>query len=260
MNREDQAKALKDTLGLKWSPLAITFSDHPDPEGMMDMQVSACKALEKVLLENAVINLSKENLLCIGGKFYLGLDNLPLSVGIDIWTDYHKGFESRKVTKWQMLKGPKPPGFWLWTKRKQKPFVILSPLEKANSDPDVVLICCNPEQADRITGLIAFTGRSPIKYYPANSACMPMAYPYVTGKPILSFFSWHSREIFKARIPSSSLFVSVPYHELRKAVKDIPHSGYGTANTRKLTIKKMYDMIGQKVPTMQKGKQNHQRT
>jgi len=33
-------------------------------------------------------------------------------VGIDIWTEYHKGFESKKVTKWQMIKGPKPPGFW----------------------------------------------------------------------------------------------------------------------------------------------------
>ncbi len=222
MNHEDQEKILKETFGLEWSLIAITFSDNPDPEGMMDMQVSACKALEKVLLENAVINLSKENLLCIGGKFYLGLDNLPISVGIDIWTDYHKGFESKKVTKWQMMKGPKPPGFWPWTKRKQKPFVTISPLEKVISDPDVVLLCCNPKQADRITGLIAFTGYGPIKYYPANSTCMPMAYPYITGKPIISFFSQHSHEMFKLNIPSSSLFVIAPYHDLRKPWRTSP--------------------------------------
>lgn len=257
MNHEDQAKDLKETFGLKWSPIAITFSDNPDPEGIMDIQVSACKALEKVLHENAVINLSKENLLCIGGKFYLGLDNLPLSVGIDIWTEYHKGFESKKVTKWQMIKGPKPPGFWPWTKRKQKPFVIISPLEKANLDPHVVLTCCNPEQADRITGLIAFTGHGPIKYYPVNSACMPMAYPYVTGKSIISFLSRHSREMFKLKIPSSHLFVSAPYNDLRKAEENIPHSGYGTAKSKKLTIKIMYDMINREVPTLQKGGQNY---
>jgi len=257
MNHGDQAKELKETLELKWSPIAITFSDNPDPEGMMDIQVSACKALEKVLYENAIINLSKENLLCIGGKFYLGLDNLPLSVGIDIWTEYHKGFESKKVTKWQMIKGPKPPGFWPWAKRKQKPFVIISPLEKANLDPDVVLTCCNPEQADRITGLLAFSGYSPIKFYPANSACMPMAYPYVTGKPIISFFSQHCREIFKINIPSSHLFVSTPYNDLQKAVENIPHSGYGSAKTIKLTMKIMYDMIGQEIPTWQNGRQNY---
>jgi uncharacterized protein (DUF169 family) len=250
---EDKVKDLKEALGLEWSPISITFSDNPDPEGSMDTQVSACKALEKVLYENAVINLSKENLLCIGGKFYLGLDNLPLSVGIDIWTEYHKGFESKKVTKWQMIKGPKPPGFWPWTKRKQKPFVIISPLEKANLDPHVVLTCCNPEQADRITALIAFSGYGPIKHYPANSVCMPMAYPYVTGKSLISFLSRHGREIFKLKIPSSNLFVSIPSNDFGEAVENIPHSGYGTAKSKKLTIKIMYDLMDQEVPRRQRG-------
>lgn len=243
MNYEAQANDLREALGLEYSPIAITFSDDPDPEGSMDKQVSVCKALEKTLYDNAVLNLSKENLLCIGGKFYLGLDNLPLSVGVDIWTEYHKAFESKKVAKWQIMKGPKPPGFWPWTKRKQKQFAVISPLEKANLDPHVVLICCNPEQADRITGLIAFSGHGPIRHYPATSICMHIAYPYVTGKSIISFLSQHGREMFKLKIPSSNLFVSVPYNDLRKAVENIPHSGYGIAETKKLTIKTMYEML-----------------
>ena len=79
-----------------------------------------------------------------------------------------------------------------------------------------------------------------------------MAYPYVTGKPILSFLSQHSHEMFKLNIPSSSLFVIAPYYDLRKAVENIPNSGYGSAKTKKLTMKIMYDMIGQEVPTVQK--------
>ena len=243
MNCEAQANALREALGLEYSPIAITFSDDPDPEGSVDKQVSVCKAIEKTLCNNAVLNLSKENLLCIGGKYYLGLDNLPLSVGVDIWTEYHKAFESKKVAKWQLIKGPKPPGFWPWTKRKKKQFAVISPLEKAKLDPHVVLICCNPEQADRITGLIAFSGHGPIKHYPANNTCMSIAYPYVTGKPIISFISQHSREMFKVKIPSSNLFVSVTYNDIKKAVENIPHSGYGIAETKKLTIKTMYEML-----------------
>lgn len=135
MNCEAQANDLREALGLEYSPIAITFSDDPDPEGSMDKQVSVCKAIEKTLYDNAVLNLSKENLLCIGGKFYLGLDNLPLSVGVDIWTEYHKAFESKKVAKWQIIKGPKPPGFWPWTKRKQKQFadwIVMNEIKKAN--------------------------------------------------------------------------------------------------------------------------------
>jgi hypothetical protein len=40
---EDKVKDLKEALGLEWSPISITFSDNPDPEGSMDTQVSACK-------------------------------------------------------------------------------------------------------------------------------------------------------------------------------------------------------------------------
>jgi len=122
MTCEDQARNIKEALELEWSPVAVTFADNPDPAGSTAKQVSACKVLEKVLSEGAVINLSNDNLLCIGGKFYLGLDKLPLSVGVAIWTDYHKGFESGKVTKRQIMKGPKPPGFWPWTRKKQKPY------------------------------------------------------------------------------------------------------------------------------------------
>ena len=243
MSYETQARDLGEALGLELNPIAITFSDSPDPEGSMDKQVSVCKALENTLYDKLVLNLSKENVLCIGGKFYLGLDKLPLSVGIDIWTEYHKAFKSKKVTRWQIMKGPKPPGFWPWSKNKQKKFVVLNPLEKSNSDPHVVLLCCNPAQADRITGLLAFTGLGPIKYYPANSICMTVAYPHVTGKPTISFLSQHGREMFGLKIPPGNLLVSVPYGLLRKSVENIPYSGYGTAETKKLTIKTMNDML-----------------
>ena len=246
MNYEAQAHYLKETFGLEYSPVAVRFSNDPDPSGSMDKQVSVCKSLEKTLCENTVLNLSKENLQCIGGRFYMGLGKLPLSIGVDIWTEYHKAFESKKVARRQIIKGAKPPGFWPWTKGKQKRFAVISPLEKASRDPHVALICCNAEQADRITGLIAFSGHGPINHYPASNTCMSIAYSYVTGKPLISFVSRHSRELFKVKIPAGDLFVSLPYKDLQKAIADIPHSGYGIAKTRKLTIKAMKEILAER--------------
>lgn len=241
---EDQSKELKDLLGLNWSPIAVTYSDTPDERGDNGKYPGACKAIEKVLLDNAIINLSKENLLCIGAKHYLGLEKLPLSAGITIWTEYHNGYESEKAARNQFMKNPKPPGFWPWTKSLTKPFVILSPLEMTRSDPDTVLVFCNPEQADRLTGLIAYQGHKPMPLYPANSFCFSSVVPKVTGKTTISLISRHSREMFDLKIPSSELYVSMPYHELQNAVDNIDNSGYGRGKTKHLDIRTMNELVG----------------
>jgi uncharacterized protein (DUF169 family) len=71
---EEQSESLKQTLGLEWSPIAVTYSDEPDERGSLDKQPSVCQVLERVKEENVIVNLTKENLMCPGGKHYLGHD------------------------------------------------------------------------------------------------------------------------------------------------------------------------------------------
>lgn len=221
---KEQAQNLRQTLGLEWNPIAVTYSDDPDSNGSMDKQPSVCKALEKVLQENTIANLSKDNCMCPGGKHYLGFETLPPQILGMVWTKFHKAHESQKVGEEQVNKYPKPPA-------GKANFVVIRPLEKVTSDPDVVIIFCKPEQADRVTGLIAYSGYEPMLFYPVSNLCFAMTIPIITGKTHISFLCRHAREIFHLKIPSSELFVSAPYKDLEKAVQNIPNSGYGTAKT-----------------------------
>lgn len=237
---EEQAQKLRQTLGLEWSPIGVTYSDDPDSRGSTNKQPNACKALERVLLENTIVNLSKDNCMCPGGKHYLGLEAVPLQALGMIWADCHKAFKSREIAEEEINKYPKPPA-------GKASFVVISPLEKVTSDPDVVIVFCNPEQADRVTGLIAYSSYEPMLFYPVSNVCFAMAIPVVTGKTHISFLSRHTREIHHLKIPSSELFVSTPYKDFEKAVQNIPNSGYGTAKTE-VPSKMMREMRQQQSP------------
>lgn len=221
---EQQAQILKQTLGLERSPIGVIYSDEPDSRGSLDTQPCVGKALEKVVLKGSIINLSKDNCICPGGKHYLGLEAVPPPMLAMIWTKYHKAFESQEVAEKQVKKYPQPP-------TGKAKFVIIEPLEKVTSDPDGVLVLCNPEQADRVTGLIAYPGYEPMIYYPVSNVCFNVAVPVVTGKTHVSFVSRHSREIYHIKVPHSELFISAPYKDFENAVQNIPNSGYGTAKT-----------------------------
>ena len=221
---KEQAQNLRQTLGLECSPIAINYSDDPDSRGSMDKYPSVCKALEKVLQEKTIVNLSKDNCMCPGGKHYLGFETLPPHIIGMVWTKFHKAHESQKVGEEQLNKYPKP------TTGKAN-FIVISPLEKVTSNPDVVIVFCKPEQADRVTGLIAYSGYEPMLFYPVSNICFAMTIPVVTEKTNISFPSRHAREIFHLKIPPSELFVSAPYKDFEKAVQNIPNSGYGTAKT-----------------------------
>jgi len=219
---EEQSKVLKQILGLEWSPIAVTYSDEPDERGSLDKQPSVCQVLERIKEEKGIVNLTKENLMCPGGRYYLNLEPLPLHVVAMVWTKFHKTYESQEVGEKQLKKYPEPPA------RKEK-YVIMGPLEKARSDPDVVLVFCNPEQADRVAGLIAFRGCEPMTFFPGTNVCSAISNPLVTGKTDISFLSRHARELRRLKTSHNELFLSIPYADFEAAIKVIPNSAYGTA-------------------------------
>jgi len=107
--------------------------------------------------------------------------------------------------------------------------VIIGLLEKARSDPDIVLVFSNPEQADRVAGLIAFSSTEPMTFFPAGNVCSAIADPLATGKTDVSFLSRHARELRKLKTSHNELFLSIPYADFEAAVNAIPNSGYGAA-------------------------------
>jgi len=216
---EDVEKIVK-TLGLEWEPVAVKFSDNADERGD-PRKIKICEAMNAVRRENVIINFSKENCVCPGGGYYTGLKDLPLEAVAGVWTKTHNAYESMDIALASIKKQPQPV--------KRGDFLILSPLSKVETDPDMVLLFANAEQADRILGLVSFKGAEPFTYYPVSNACSTITNTLAKGRPEISFMAGHSRKA--VGWAPNELIIALPFKNFETAVENIPNSGFGTAST-----------------------------
>lgn len=172
---EEQTIDIVGTLGLRWEPLAVRFSDREDPRGDSTRKMKVCEAFDAVRRESSILNFSKGNCICPGARHYTGLEPLPLEIVAGVWTKGHKAFESIDTGAASVKKQPQPV--------KRGDFVILSPLRKAESDPNLVAVFVNPEQADRLMGLASFRGAEPLAYYPVSNICSAISNTMMKGRP-----------------------------------------------------------------------------
>lgn len=218
---EEQTIDIVGTLGLRWEPLAMRFSDREDPRGDSSRRIRVCEAFDAVRREGSIIDFTKENCICPGGKHYLGLEPLPPEIVAGVWTKAHKAYGSIDTAVASVKKQPQPV--------KRGSHFILNPLRKSESDPDVVAFFLNPEQADRLLGLVSFNGAQPFAYYPVSNICSAVSNTLVKGTSEINFLSSHSRKF--AKWSPNELMVSMPFKDFESAVGNIDLSGYGSAVT-----------------------------
>ena len=213
---ERNVEKVVETLGLEWEPIAVTFSDSPDERGV-SQRLRVCKAFDVVRRENIIINFSKENCVCPGGRHFTGLELLPLKAVAGIWTKTHKAYKSMDVAVTSIKKQPQPV--------KRGDYLIFGPLKMFENDPDMVLLFVNAEQADRILGLVSFNGAEPFTYYPISNACSVITNTLAKGRPEISFMSWHSRPA--ADWSQNELIIALSFRDFKIAVNNINNSGFG---------------------------------
>jgi len=217
------SKRLKDLLGLEGSPIAVTYSMTP-ASGAQKGKRMVCRALLEAR-DGKIINLSKESSACPGGTWHLGLGPKPTGDQ----DKFLKRFlvEGEKlfcsiVTFNRMVSLTTPAPYGLAEN------VILSPLEKAKLEPDLVVFLCNAEQACRLITLANYRDGIPPKLEIAGSAChMAIAYPIVSGEINVSFLDYTARKWQKYR--PDELFVSIPYYKMPNLMDSIDSCSAGTA-------------------------------
>lgn len=219
----EYSKRLKEVLGLKGSPVAITYSMKPVSH-VQRGKYRVCDLLLKVR-DGAIINLNKETSTCPGGTWHLGLGPRPSGKANKALKEFlingEKLFCSLAVfQRSQYLTAPPPLGL--------ATYVVFSPLEKAELRPDLVLFICNPEQACRLVTLLIYNEGIPPKIEMAGATChMAIAYPLVTGQMNVSLMDYTSRRI-KGYKPED-LLVTIPYHRLAGIMESIDNCTAGTA-------------------------------
>jgi uncharacterized protein (DUF169 family) len=195
----------------------------PSSEGKTGKYL-VCQALLDAR-DGAIINLSKESCACPGGVWHLGLGPRPSGAGDKLLKKFlvegEKLFCSIATFHRAMSLTTQPP-------LGLAEYVVLSPLEKAEIAPDLVVFLCNPEQACRLVTLATYPDGLPPKTEIVGATChMVIAYPLVSGELNISLLDYTSRK-YQSYKPEE-LFVTIPYHKLPGLVESIDLCSAGTA-------------------------------
>jgi len=149
----------------------------------------------------------------------LGLEIVPIeNLAPAVTTDKHRVYESTKAALASISRQPQPV--------KRGDFFILGPLEKFETEPDIIILFVNPAQADRMIGLISFKGAKPFTYYPASSICQTITNVLGKNKPQINLIAAFDRK--SGKWSPNELILAMPFKDFEEGIENIPKSGYGT--------------------------------
>ena len=222
---QEWSQTLKDVLGLKGSPVAVSYSIDAGLEPSPDKHW-VCGAMRDAR-DGKTICLTQDNSACPGGTWHLGLGPPPSG---ERWRALQKFlvhgeklFCSIAAFHRVMALAAQPP-------LGMADCVLFAPLEAAPVEPDVVLFLCNAEQACRLITLATYsTGVSPRTELVGSACSMAITYPVVSGEVNVSFLDYTARKM--KRYDPNELFVSVPGHRMPDLVASIDRCTAGTAET-----------------------------
>jgi uncharacterized protein (DUF169 family) len=223
MEWQEFSTRLRDVLKLAGSPVSVTYSMEPAVNAEPGKH-AVCRAILGAR-NGQVIDLNKETSSCPGGTWHLGLGPKPTGDADralkKFLVDGEKLFCSIAAFNRALMLGTQPP-------LGLADHVIISPLEKADRMPDLVLFVVNPEQACRLIQLVTYwDGISPKTELVGAGCHQAIAYPLVSGEVNVTFMDWTARRSVPYRY--DELIVSVPYHRIKGLVEAIGRCTAGLA-------------------------------
>ena len=223
MNFKEQAEIFKKTFGLKYEPLAISFTNDEISSGRYE-KTSICKAL-KLAAEGESFVIDEEISICPGGSQFCG------------FSEPHSGKQKRRLQQF-LTKGEKltssivsfermrtlavPPATDLADK------MVICPLDKAEIRPDMILFLCNAEQACRLITLDTYwDGISPKQQIIGALCYSAIVYTIMSGNTNMTVGDWTARN--HQKFESDVIFLSVPYERINNLIAAIPLCSAGEA-------------------------------
>ena len=223
MEWKDYASQIKELLGLKGNPVAITYSMEP-PSASEAGKHRVCDAF-LLASDGKVIDLTASTSGCPGGTWHLGLGERPTGKADRALKEFLVNGEKLYCSiatfhRAQALTAPPPLGL--------ADHVILSPMDKAELRPDLVLFICNPVQACRLVTLDGYDTGIPPRIEMSGSTChQAVGYPVVTGELNVSLMDFTSRRA--CGYAPEVLLVSIPYYRFIGVMRSIDHCTAGRA-------------------------------
>ena len=203
---EELSDRLKKALNFRGSAVAVALSnDKPELE-RPNNKTRLCEMLYEAMDEGRSFYTTSEEHVCDGGAFHIGLREMPAELRSGEFLYKLVGiFGSARAARRFLHSNPEiEPG----TVR----YASFSPLEKANFEPDVVVIVCsakdgmNAVEASAYESGKAATGR-------AGPICATVvAAPYLTGEVVYTLGDLAGRRF--AKISDGDIFLGVPFERM----------------------------------------------
>ncbi len=217
-NWQEFAQQFVTVLELKGNPVALTYTDE-EIEPTVNKGMCACQAI-LLARDGEIIRLSKRKCSCPGGRWHLGLAKgmqgleKMLVKGEKLWATVP--IAKMSIGETHRI-APPPLGL--------AKNVILSPLNRAELRPDIIIFLCNPGQASRLIYLAIYHG-FPVKPQVTGSLCWgAITYPLMTGNFNITPGDPTARRHYG--YDPSEIIVSVPYRMIPLMIEAIQHSTAG---------------------------------
>ena len=212
---EQLSDTMKKRLGLEYTPIAISFSAEP-PEGLGEMKgaMRLCQMLDKVRLEGESFYTTTRNHQCDGGATSCGLRerNERSKTGEFLFKELGL-FGSKRAARRFINANPR-------IESGTVKVISFSPLEKAEFEPDVVVLVCNAKQGMRIAEAHAFESGERATGITGPPICSAIvAAPFLTGEVIYSLGDHGVRMYMKLR--DEDIFVGIPAELLSEIVENL---------------------------------------
>jgi uncharacterized protein (DUF169 family) len=214
---------LKELLNLEYSPVALSCLKEAflAPE---DKKLRICRAILDAG-KDQVLQIDKKTNACFGAAWHLGFNKLQdpkvFNMVKKFVVEGEKLFCSYEALDKLISQMEEVPD-------NSHSYFLLSPLEKCEVNPDLIIFICNAEAACRILTLSMFSDGIMPKIKMGGPTCrMAVIYPLLTGELNLSFYDYTARKM--CNVEKDKLLISIPYNRLPKIMENIEKCSAGKA-------------------------------
>jgi uncharacterized protein (DUF169 family) len=201
---------LKKVLNMRGSAVAVALSnDKPEME-KLNKKIRLCEMLNEVLNDGKSFYTSSEEHACDGGAYHIGLREMPVELRSGEFLYKRVGiFGSARAARRYF-------GSNLGVEPGTLKYAAFSPLDKANFEPDVVILVCSAKEGMGIVEASAYnSGKAAVgKSGPICSTIL--AVPYLTGDIVYTLGDLAGRRFSK--IDDGEIFIGVPFEKMDQLV------------------------------------------
>ena len=220
---KDYAITLKELLGLEYSPVALACLKDPLLKEEQK-KVRICRAILDAG-RGQILQVAKGNNACFGASWHLGFSSLKDPKTIEMIKKFvvegEKLFCSYQALDKLLSQMDQPPD-------NAKSYFVLSPLEKCEFIPELVIFICNAEAACRLLTLVTFLDGLMPKIKIGGPTCrMSIIYPLLSKELNLSFYDYTARKM--CNVDKDKLLISIPYEKIPAIMNSIDKCSAGRA-------------------------------